>query len=301
MRVLITGGTGFVGRGITQELLNSGHEVELLVRPGSEGKVPDSQGPYRKVRVRPGDVLDPPSLLAAIRGCDAVIHLVGIIREFPKNGITFERLHTQASFNVISAIKTVGPRRYLHMSALGAAGDSPSPYHRTKAEAEAGVRVAGLDWTIFRPSLIYGPGDLSLNMFAAQIRKLPLVPVIGNGRYLLQPISLQTVAQAFCAALEKGVSVGQAYSLTGPQAYTYNDLLRVLGRVMDRRVRLVHLPVWPVRLATRLLGRFPSFPLTTTQLAMLLQGNAGDGTQAHQDLGLDPVPLEEGLAAYLKG
>ena len=185
MRVLITGGTGFVGREVAGELLRAGHDAALLVRPGSEGKDPPPQGPYRRAELLPGDVLDPGSLLEAIRGCDAVIHLVGIIREFPEKGITFEQLHTRASFNVISAIKTVGPKRYLHMSALGAAEDSPSAYHQTKAVAERAVTLSGLDWTIFRPSLIYGPGDLSLNVFADQIRRLPFVPVIGDGRYLL--------------------------------------------------------------------------------------------------------------------
>ena len=301
MRILITGGTGFVGRAIAAELLREGHDVVLLVRPGSEAKVLPPQGPYRRVETSPGDVLDPGSLMEAIRGCDAVIHLVGIIREFPKKGITFEQLHTRATFNVVSAIKTVGPRRYLHMSALGAAEDSPSAYHRTKAVAERAVGLSGLDWTIFRPSLIYGPDDLSLNMFADQVRRLPFAPVIGDGRYLLQPVAIKTVARAFASALTREESHGQTFTLTGPQAYTYNELLRTLGRVLERRVRLVHLPVWPVRLAARLLGSFPSFPLTETQLTMLLMGNAGDGSQAYRVLDLEPIPLEQGLSEYMKG
>ena len=301
MRVLITGGTGFVGRRITGELLRAGHEVVLLVRPGSEGRILTSPSPYRRIEPVPGDVLDPTSLMEAIRGCDAVVHLVGIIREFPQKGITFGQLHTQASFNVISAIKTVGPRRYLHMSALGADENSPSAYHRTKATAEVAVKVSGLDWTIFRPSLIYGPEDLSLNMFARQIRTLPLVPVIGDGNYQLQPIGVESVARAFAAALENPGAVGKSFDLTGPRPYTYNELLKTMARVMGRRARLVHLPVWPVRLAAGLLGRYSFFPLTTTQLTMLLQGNAADGSPAYETLGLEPVPLEEGLAAYLKG
>lgn len=301
MRILITGGTGFVGREVAAELLRGGHDVVLLVRPGSEGKVLPPQGPYRRASTAPGDVLDPTSLLEAIRGCDAVIHLVGIIREFPKKGITFDQLHTRATFNVVSAIKTVGPRRYLHMSALGASEDSASAYHRTKALAERAVQVSGLDWTIFRPSLIYGPEDLSINMFADQVRKLPLVPVIGDGRYLVQPVAQRVVAQAFASALTREESFGQTFTLTGPEPLTYNELLRTLGRVLDRRARLIHLPVWPVRLAARMLGSFPSFPITETQLTMLLEGNAGDGSRAYQTLDLESIPLEQGLAEYLKG
>ena len=187
------------------------------------------------------------------------------------------------------------------MSALGADEDSPSAYHRTKATAEMAVKVSGLDWTIFRPSLIYGPGDLSLNMLARQVETLPFVPVIGNGRYLLQPVGVQTVAQAFRAALENPDAEGASFDLTGPRPYTYNELIKTMAEVMGRRARLLHLPVWPVRLAAGLLGRFSFFPLTTTQLTMLLQGNAADGSLAYQTLGLDQVPLEEGLAAYLKG
>jgi NADH dehydrogenase len=296
MKVLILGGTGFVGRHVVAELVRAGHRVRLLVRPGSEEKLSG----LAEAEPAGGDILDPASLARAAAGQEAVIHLVGIIRELPRRGVTFDLLHRQATLNALAAAGAQGVRRFLHMSALGAAEDSASAYQRTKAQAEAAVRGSGLAWTIFRSSLIFGPEDLSLNLFARQIQTLPLVPVIGDGQYRLQPVAVTTVAQAFAAALTNPAAVGQAFEVTGPTAYAYDDLLRAIGRVLKTKVRLVHLPVWPVRLAARLLGRFAFFPLTEDQLDMLLAGSAADGSRLYDTLGLSPLPLEPGLAAYLR-
>jgi len=297
MQVLVTGGTGFVGRHVIRELIRAGHRVSLLVRPGSEKKLP----PDLEVNLLWGDVLDPPSLIAAVKHCEAVVHLVGLIREFPKKGITFDQLHRQATFNMIAAVKYVGPDRFLHMSVLGARQDSASAYYQTKALAEIAVKVSGLDWTIFRPSVIFGPEDVSINLFASQVKKYPVMPVIGSGQYRLQPVSVKTVAQAFARALDNPAAVGQCFDLTGPQAYTFDQLLEAIGRVLGRRVRLVHLPVWLFRLAAKMFGSWPSFPLSQSQLEMLLEGSVADGSPAYQTLNLSPIPLEEGLRSYLKG
>lgn len=296
MKVLVTGGTGFVGRYVVQALIGAGHEPQLLVRPGSEGKVPADPA----VETVPGDVLDPSSLLAAINRTEAVVHLVGIIREFPKKGITFDLLHRQATFNMIAAIQAVRPLRYLHMSALGASEESVSPYHRTKATAELAVQVSGLEWTVFRPSLIYGPEDLSINFFAEQVRSAPLVPVIGRGDYLLQPVSVKTVARAFAQALTAPESIGKTFNVTGPEPFTYDEMLRTIGRVIGKKARLIHLPVWPIRMAARMLGRFAAFPLTEPQLDMLLAGNAADSRELYEILNLEQIGLEEGLSEYLR-
>jgi len=295
MLVLVTGASGFVGNEVVKELLARGHEVRALVRPGSEKKLQERD----RVVLFPGDCLHPESLVPAAQGCEAVIHLVGIIREFPGRGITFERVHVQATKNVVDAAKAAGARRYLHMSALGARPEPADPYHVTNFRADQYVMASGLTYTIFRPSVIYGPGDQSFNLFARQIRRLKFFPVIGDGNYKLQPLPVTTVAQAFALALELPQTENRIYELGGPESLTFNEIIDTLARVLKRRIRKVHQPVWCMQMAAKMCGRFRWFPLTPGQLRMLLEGSTCDPTPFYRDFGLTPVPLEEGLARYL--
>lgn len=296
MRVMVTGASGFVGNEVVKELLARGHEVQALVRPGSEKKLEARD----RVAIFPGDCLHPETLGPALEGCDAAIHLVGIIREFPGRGVTFERVHVKATQNVVDAAKGAGVRRYLHMSALGARPEPADPYHVTNYRADQYVMASGLNYTIFRPSVIYGPGDQSLNLFARQIRRLRFFPIIGDGNYQLQPVPVTTVAQAFALALELPQTENQIYEVGGPEPLTFNEIIDTLARVLGRRVKKVHQPVWCMRVAAKMCGRFRWFPLTPGQLRMLLEGSTCDPRAFYQDFGLTPVSLEEGLARYLK-
>jgi uncharacterized protein YbjT (DUF2867 family) len=295
MLVLITGASGFVGNYVVSQLLARGHQVRCLVRPGSDKKLSAAD----RVEVVFGDVIHPQSLTQAAQGCEAVIHLVGIIREFPGRGITFERLHVQATQNVLDAARTAGVRRCLHMSALGARDEPADPYHVTNFRADNLVMASGLTYTIFRPSVIYGPGDQSINLFVRQIRMLPVLPVIGDGRYQMQPVPVATVSQAFALALELPQTHNRLYEVGGPEPLTFNDHIDTLALVLRRRVYKVHLPVWTMRLAAFLLGRFAWFPLTPGQLRMLLEGNTCDPAPFYQDFGLAPISFKDGLAQYL--
>jgi uncharacterized protein YbjT (DUF2867 family) len=266
------------------------------VRPGSEGKLKAAS----RVELARGRILDKAAVAAAARGCDAVIHLVGIIREFPGRGVTFEAVHVKATEIVVDAAREAGARRFLHMSALGARGADADPYHITKFQAEEYVRTSGLTYTIFRPSVIYGPEDQSINLFARQIRAFPLFPVIGDGLYKMQPVAVWTVAQAFALALELPGTENRIYEVGGPEALTFNKLIDTLADVLGRRVYKVHLPVWPMRLASVLFGRFAWFPLTPGQLRMLLEGNTCDPGAFYRDFGLEPVSFKKGLTKYLE-
>jgi uncharacterized protein YbjT (DUF2867 family) len=155
MQIFVTGSTGFVGSEVVRQLAAAGHQVVALVRPGSEGKLEKNPG----IKIHPGDVTDPDSLSEGMRDCEAVIHLVGIIREIPGKGVTFERLHVAGTANVLRAASATGIDRYLHMSANGAKAEGGTEYQRTKWLAEQAVRGSALKWTIFRPSLIFGPGS----------------------------------------------------------------------------------------------------------------------------------------------
>lgn len=297
MRVLVTGGTGFVGHRVIEELLHRGHEVRCLMRPGSEKKLLGAEA----AQIVYGDVTQPLSLPPAMSGCDAVVHLVGIIREFPHQGITFQKLHVEATANVVAAAKQANIRRYLHMSALEAKPAPVAGYHQTKQQAEELVMASGLNYSIFRPSIIYGPGDAFINVFKQQIEKLRLVPVIGDGRYQLQPVPVWQVAQGFALALETPLSENRSYDVAGPDPVTFDDLIDTLAKVLKKKALKLHLPVWPIRLSAGLLQGFSWFPVTTDQISMLLAGNTCDPSAYYQDFGLKSLSLKAGLASYLIG
>ena len=295
-RVFVTGGTGFVGRAVIHALRAEGCAVRCLVRRGSER---DLRGLGAIERLE-GDVMSRQSLDHAMDGCDAVIHLVGIIREHPAIGVTFERVHTQGTINVLEAAAAVGARRYVHMSALGTRSGARSRYHQTKWAAEEAVRASPVPWTIFRPSIIYGRGDGFVSVLARVLQRLPVVPVIGAGRQRLQPVPVAHVAQGFVRALSIDASVKHTYDVGGPEPVTMVDLIDRVAAAMGRRRPIkAHVPLGLVRTVTRALYRFSDYPLTPDQLLMLEEENTCEPGPFYETFGLAPVPLDTGLAAML--
>lgn len=296
MKIFMTGATGFVGRHIAARLAADGHELKCLVRAsGSE-----SAG-YLKglgAEVAEGDILSVKSLANGARGCDTAMHLVGIILE--RRGASFEQIHVDGTRNMLTAAKQAGITRFAHMSALGTGPGASAAYHKTKWQAEEDVRASGLDYTIFRPSIIYGPGGEFINMLARQVRLLPVVPVIGNGRYRMQPISVDDVAACFAASLTTQTAVNKVYEIGGPEALSYNEMIDTLCRVMGKRRLKAHVPVALVRPVAWLSEKtMPKPLLTNDQLNMLLGDNLCDITAMREELGVEPVAFAAELPAAL--
>ncbi len=284
MRVLLTGATGFVGTHLVTALVDAGHRVVALVHE-RDGVLPSG---VEKVR---GDVLDVDSLERAIRGCQAVVHLVGIIREFPAKGVTFKRLHVEATRNVLRACEMEGVSLFLHMSALGARGDSPARYHQTKFAAEELVRQSGLDYAVFRPSLILGPGS----QFLEDMRRLMgfrLVGLVGGGRYRLQPVAITDVVRAFVLALERKDLRGRTWELCGPRIYTLKELLEAMARAWGKGVVFFPLPAGLLGFMARFLDRFSWFPVTREQLLMLEEGSVCGDDTFYSVAGFAPIEVE---------
>jgi NADH dehydrogenase len=294
MKVFVTGGSGFVGTEVIRQLLAAGHEVRALVHSKTSLAAAAGLEPW------PGDATRPETLQGALAGCEAVIHLIGIIREFPDKGVTFQRLHVDATRNILAASREQGIRRYLHISSNGTRPDGVAEYHKSKWAAEELVRNSGLDATIFRPSVIFGPGDAFVNMLAAIIRRTPIMPVIGDGEYQLAPVAVANVATGFVRALTQPASIGELYHCCGPQAFTYNRLLDEIARALGRSgISRIHQPILMMRSLSALLEGMKFFPITSGQLTMLLEGNVCDPQPWVQAFAIELTPFGEGIRQYL--
>ena len=303
MRLLVTGATGFVGTHLVNALLRRDHEVAVLVRDPDRARSRYN----RPVERRRGDVLDPATVARAVAGCDAVIHLVGIIHE--KGRQTFDRMHREAVENVVGSMKVSGVRRLLHMSAMGTSSDSPSEYGRSKAAGEAVVRESSLDWTILRPSIIFGPGDGLVSLLAPIVAKNPLfVPVIGKGETRFQPVSVYDVARVFSDALEKPEAIGRTFEVGGPEILTLNEIYREIATAIGKRRKpLLHLPLWWGKMIARVFESFArrgwigAPPLTRDQLKSLSRDNTADVSETVEMFDGEWKRFRPGLLEYLTG
>lgn len=292
MKIFLTGGSGFVGSEVMRQLVAAGHSVRALVREGSEGKLVVA----KDVEVHFGDVTDAASLIGALDGCAAAIHLVGIIREFPGRGVTFKKIHVKGTENMLEAAKEQGIKRYLHMSSNGSRESSNTLYHRTKWQAEEMVRDTSLDWTIFRPSLIFGPGSEFVSMLAELIRRIPVVPVFGDGKYRMQPVAVEQVAASFVKALKIPETIGSTYLLGGGASYSYNEILDLTARALGKqKVCKVHQPLFMIKPMIKMLQSIEQFPITSDQLKMLVEGNVCDPAKWAKTFELKPLSYADGI------
>lgn len=297
MKIFMTGGTGFVGRRLIRDLLNRGHNLICLCRAGSEKKLGDS---IDRVRIVAGDLSSPDSIRRGTEGADAVIHLAGIIREFPRRGATFEAIHVDAVRRLVDTAQSLNVRRFIHISALGAHSRALSRYHQTKYRAEDIVRRSDLVYTIFRPSVIFGPGDAFVSMLAAMTHRSPIIPIIGSGDYKMQPVALQDVTSAIVHALDNPNALYKTYSVGGPQALSYNEIIRTIFRVLGKRRPMIHVPPGLVWAQAAVLDHLPFFPITRDQLLMLLQDNVADDDMYASDFGIEPIRFEDGIRRTLR-
>lgn len=292
LSVFLTGGTGFVGRHIARRTAERGHRLRALVRePESAGSLTELGAELVEGDVTGDEVLD-----EAIAGCDVVIQLVGIIRERPPEQ-TFENVHTRGTQRVLEAAQRADVGKFILMSALGAKTDGTA-YQRTKYEAEEVVRRSGIPYVIFRPSVIVGPDGEFMRLLLRMVRRLRLIPVIGDGRYRLQPVDVADLADAFVQAAERENLKNESFDIGGPHKLTYNRILEIICEELGLRRRLVHVSPRIVRPLVDLASnwRLPT-PISSDELVMMFEESIvpGDGNVLREVFGLEPTPFRSVL------
>jgi uncharacterized protein YbjT (DUF2867 family) len=286
--ILITGGTGFVGSALRQRL--AGSPMRILARH------PDRAGQAPSAEIVRGNVLDPPSLRNAMEDVDAVIHLVAIIAE--RGELTFDAIIRQGTTNVVTAAANAGVRRFIHVSTLGAQDNSAYPYLQAKWRSEAAVRSAPIDWTIARPSVMFGPGDGFITVLADLIRRAPIVPVVGDGTSKFQPVAIGDITDAIQRMLDDPGTIGKTYELGGGEIYTYEELIDLIAGHLGKSRPKVHLPVGLMKAAVALSRPLPSRlrpPVTKEQLRMLAVDNCTDQSATESLIGRPALSLRNGL------
>ena len=241
--ILLIGGNGFVGRVLAAQVQQAGYSVLI---PSSHSAAGRELRMLPKIHIEDADVHEfdeLQSLCARIKPNGAVINLVGVLHDKPAKpyGKIFKAAHVDLPKNIITAMQLHGLKRYLHMSALGADSHGPSMYQRSKGDGELAIKTSNLDWTIFRPSVIFGAQDQFINLFAKLTKLFPAMP-LANHQAKFQPVSVNDVATAFVKALAMPQSIHQSYDLVGPKVYTMKEIVEFAARKANTSCAIIPVP-----------------------------------------------------------
>jgi uncharacterized protein YbjT (DUF2867 family) len=278
LSLCILGGTGFLGTRLVARLIKDGHRVTVLSR---------DRELHKHLLVLPGltlencDVYEEAQLSERFRGKDVVINLVGILNERGFGGGGFRRAHVELTRCVLEAARSAGVARLLQVSALKAAPDAPSHYLRTKGEAEKLIRDSALDWTIFQPSVMFGPGDGFLNRFASLLANVPFALPLARPNARFQPVFVDDVVDAILHCLRAGAASRQTYQLGGPQVYTLREIVALIAKVTGRGRVVIGLPDVLGWLQALAMNFVPGRPFSTDN---------------YRSLSVDSVVSEDGFA-----
>ena len=280
LTIVVLGGTGFLGTRLVARMIKDGHQVTVLSRDRER---------HKHLLVLPGlalencDVYQEPQLSERFRGKDVVINLIGVRNERGFGGGGFRRAHTELTQHVLLAARSAGVTRLLQVSALKASPEAPSHYLRSKGEAEKLIRDqnTALDWTIFRPSVLFGPGDSFLNRFAGLLAAIPLGFPLARPGAKLQPVWVDDVVDALLSCLHGGASSRQTYELGGPQVYTLREVVSLVSSLTGRRRWIIGLPGFLGSLQGFLMNFVPGRPFSSDN---------------YRTLSVDSVCKEDGFA-----
>jgi uncharacterized protein YbjT (DUF2867 family) len=289
-RVLVLGGTGFVGRALCEQLVQDGGGAARITVPSRRPARAKVLWTLPGLELVPADVHDEAQLTHLLRGQDAVVNLVAILHG---SEAAFRKVHVELARKLARACPAAGVRRVVHVSALGAAEHAPSHYQRSKAEGESVLRQADLELTVLRPSVIFGAQDRFLNLFAQLQAVFPVMPLAGaEARF--QPVWVRDVAQAVVRSLHRRETIGQTYEAVGPHQYSLRELVQLAGQWSGHPRRVLPLPAALGRLQAMLLECLPGEPLMSRDnLDSMTVPNVASGQVPRlAGLGISPTALE---------
>lgn len=299
MRVVVAGGTGFMGRHIVRAMLDAGHDVSVLGRdPTKVARISELQG-AGAVR---GDVTDPASLRGTLDTADAIVQAVQFPNhpmEMPRKGLTYDRYDRQGTEHLLAEAERAGVRRFLYLSGAGADVTSSRTWYRAKGMGEEAIRRSGVEHFILQPSWSYGPGDRALSRFALMAKLTPFVVVPGTQPQLIQPVFVGDVAEVLCRALARDDVWNQTFEIGCRAPLTMHDVVETMLRVMGKKRFIVHVPLPLLKLATAPLVVLPKPPMTPHGLEFATQDGVVNVEPLVNAIGLEPRSLEEGLKTYL--
>lgn len=297
--IYITGGSGFLGSHIVKRLVESGQEVRVLVRNRERA---EKEGRLAGLAVdwTSGDVTQPESLPDGLQGVDQIIHTAAIAIE--KGQASYEQVNYQGTVNLVDAAKAAGVKRFINISQLGAAPELPYRFLASKGRAQAYVAQSGLEWTAFRPSVIFGPEDEFANTFARLVPITPIIfPIIGNDQSRFQPVWVEDVVSATISALNDPATIGKEFELGGPEVLTLEQIERRVMQAIDARRIMVRFPMPLLRLAVNLMEILLPNPPVTSSLLELLQVQNVTSENSLTRFVDDPQKFDpQYLATYMK-
>ncbi|MGE5299671.1 MAG: SDR family oxidoreductase [Acidobacteriota bacterium] len=293
--IFIAGATGFVGVHLVDDLRSKGHTLKCLVR--SERM--EGQFAAKGVEVVRGDITDPRTIEGVLGPDDFVVHLVGIIEE--KRGATFRGVHVEGTANLVAEARRAGVRHFFYQSALGADKNSWSGYLKTKAEAEEIVIKSGLDYTIFRPSLIIGPWDGFTRKMLDMLKLSPVVPVPGQGRAKFQPVYIKDWIRCIDAVIGNPQAYRATFDIGGPEQLTYKEIVEMLAESAGMKKPVFNIPMGLMKISALFLETLLSSPpITSEQLRLIGSDNICDPEALEKHFGFRPTPLREALKEFIK-
>ncbi len=296
--VAVVGGTGFVGAGIATELHRRGHRVVVVSDRGEAARGPLSDS----IEIRAADVRTGDGLEAALQGADTVVIALafpGSPIEAPRRHRTFAEVDAGGTEHVVRVARHLGAGKLLYVSGAGAAPDAERHWFRAKWRAEEAVRTSGADWTIVRPTWVYGPRDVSLNRFLGFARSLGFVPLTNGGHQLLAPVFIDDVARFAADAVTDEAAIDRVFELGGPQRLSMREIVETALRVAGLRRPVLPGPAPLIKLAALPLSRLPTPPLTPDAVDFINQPAVVDLGELMDRMPRRLTPLEEGLASYL--
>jgi NADH dehydrogenase len=298
MRIVVAGGTGFIGREVVKQLLaRGGDDVVVTTRDPAQSR--SWPGRVEQVQAFAGDRL---TLAKAFTRADVVVNCI----QFPNHpvedkskGRTYMETDGHGTSIAVEAAKRVGVRRFVYLSGAGAGAGRPEPWFRAKEMAEKAIRESGLEHGILRPSWIYGPADHSMNRFVTFARSLPVVPVIGNGRTPVFPIHVEDVARQVVELVHRADATDKALE-SGGERKTMDEVIRAIQDALGKRRPLVHHPVKLMKLLVLPMTLLPNPMLSPGAVDFIAQEVEIDPRPANEYFGFVPRPLEAGLKGYVR-